>query len=280
MRIGVSVPVRELGKDIGAIREFAQCAEGLGYTHLRVPDMVFRERSREGTGIHEPMMLLSYLSAITERIELAPSVIILPARQTVLFAKQAAGLDMLSQGRLRIGVGVGSNECEYESLGQNYRVRGKRCSEQIELLRLLWRGGDVSFCGRFDTVPEGNFFPTPCNGSIPIWIGGASILGEGVIERIGRLADGWFVLCGKESFRGLHSRIVDVMERVGRGTSELGTEASVRIVGKPEGEWWSEVNSWRNLGISHLTIRTLNHGLAPEEHMQLLECAAEKFLGS
>ena len=128
MRIGVSLPVRELEDDLGAIKDFAQTAEALGYTHLRVPDQVLRQGNRH---LHEPMMLLAWVAAVTEAIELVPSVIVLPSRQTALFAKQAAELDRLSGGRLRLGIGVGGSADEYEALGQDFSTRGRRCDEQL-----------------------------------------------------------------------------------------------------------------------------------------------------
>ena len=136
MKIGVSLPVREMENDLGAIKTFAQAAEELGFTHLRVPDQVLRPGSGH---LHEPMTLLAFIAAVTEQIELVPSVIVLPSRQTVLFAKQAAELDILSGGRLRLGIGVGNNKAEYLSMGQDFSMRGRRCDEQLTLLKLLWR---------------------------------------------------------------------------------------------------------------------------------------------
>ena len=121
MKIGVSLPVRELKDDLGAIKAFAVLADELGFTHLRVPDQVLRPESGH---LHEPLTLLSYLAAVTNRIELVPSVIVLPLRQTALLAKQAAELDLLSNGRLRLGVGGGANENEYRFMAQDFRTRG------------------------------------------------------------------------------------------------------------------------------------------------------------
>lgn len=126
MKFGVSLPVRELENDLAAIRDFAQTAEGLGLSHLRVPEQIIRPKSGH---LHESMMILSYVAAVTESIELAPSVVILPARQTALFAKQAAELDVLSNGRVRLGIGVGGSKEEYEALGVDFHTRGKRCDE-------------------------------------------------------------------------------------------------------------------------------------------------------
>ena len=149
MRIGVSLPIRELEHDLVAIRDFAQQAEELGLTHLRIPEQVLRP----GVGhLHESMTMLTWVAAQTTRIELVPSVIILPSRQTVLFAKQAAELDILSGGRLRLGIGVGGSADEYRFLGMDFHTRGRRCSEQMQLLKQLWTQDEVNFVGEFDTV--------------------------------------------------------------------------------------------------------------------------------
>ena len=149
MKIGISLPVREMRNDLTAIKDFAQAAEDLGLTHLRVPDQIFRKNSGH---LHEPMMLLSYIAAVTSKIELVPSVIVLPARQTVLFAKQAAQLDVLSEGRVRLGIGVGGSAEEYRSQGEDFHHRGRRCSEQMALLQRLWRGESIDAPGRYDDI--------------------------------------------------------------------------------------------------------------------------------
>ena len=142
MKFGISLPVRELGDDLDLIADFAREAEALGLTHLRVPEQIYRA----GSGpLHEPMTMMTYIAAVTSKIELVPSVIILPARPTVLVAKQAATLDRLSSGRLRLGIGVGKNPEEYQALGADFSTRGDRCEEQIDLLRRLWTGGDRRF---------------------------------------------------------------------------------------------------------------------------------------
>ena len=147
MKFGISLPVRELGDNLDLITEFAKEAENLGLNHLRVPDQVYRT----GSGpLHEPMTMMTYIGAVTSKIELVPSVIILPARPTVLVAKQSATLDRLSGGRLRLGIGVGKNPEEYSALGADFATRGERCEEQIDLLRRLWTEETVDFEGKFD----------------------------------------------------------------------------------------------------------------------------------
>lgn len=268
MRIGVSLPVREMRDDIGAIRAFAQLAEELGLTHLRVPDLVLRPDSGH---LHEPMALLTYIAGVTERIELVPSVIVLPSRQTVLFAKQAAELDVLSGGRLRLGVGVGASEDEYRFMGQDFSTRGARCDEQLDLLKLLWTQESVEFEGRWDRVSGAGLDPLPVQRPIPVWIGARSEPSRSVIRRIGRRSDGWFVLSTPEDFPGLRDRIYAEAEAAGRAVTDLGTEAGVAVVGPREAEWRDRVSGWREIGLSHLCLRTLGGGLRPSQHIEKLQ---------
>ena len=268
MKVGISLPVSEMQKNLGAIRGFAQTAEGLGLAHLRVPDQIFREN---GGHLHEPMMLLSYLAAVTETIELGPSVIILPARQTVLFAKQAADLDVLSNGRVRLGIGVGGSPEEYESLGEDFHTRGKRCDEQLDLLKLLWTTSIVHFHGRYHGTTRGSLDPLPVQRPIPVWIGGASVPSEPVLRRIGSRANGWFVLCSPDQFDSVKSRIDRYAIAANRDPAEISAEAGVAIVGSREAEWQQRVMRWEEKGLTHLSLRTLGGRLAVNEHIPRMQ---------
>ncbi|MYE45627.1 MAG: LLM class F420-dependent oxidoreductase [Chloroflexi bacterium] len=197
MQLGVVLPEREIGSDPGAVRDYARAAEELGYDFLVTADHVLgadRERYPDllgpyghGAPIHEPLVLFGFLAAVTTRLRLITNVLILPQRQTVLVAKQAAEIDLLSGGRLTLGVGNGWNHVEYEALGQDFRTRGRRIEEQVRLLRRLWEQPLVAFEGRFDRVRDAGINPRP-ERPIPIWMGG---MAGRVLERIGRLADGW-----------------------------------------------------------------------------------------
>ena len=264
MKVGVSLPVRELGNDMGAIREFAQAADEIGYAHLRVPDQVLRP----GSGaLHEPMMLLAWVAAVTERIELVPSVIVTPARQTVLLAKQAAELDILTGGRVRLGVGVGGSADEYAALNQDFGTRGARVEEQLDLMRALWTREQVDFEGRWDTVRGAGLAPLPVQRPIPVWIGASGVPAARIRRRIGRQADGWFVLCSPEEFPGIKGDIDAAAHDAGRDPAEIGTEAGVAVVGPRAPEWKDRVRGWREMGLTHLCLRTLGGGLAPGEHL-------------
>ena len=272
MRVGISLPVREMADDLIAIRDFAQAAEALGLTHLRVPDQIYRKGSGH---LHEPMMLLSYIAAITNRIELVPSVIILPSRQTVLFAKQAAELDRLSQGRVRIGVGVGGSQEEYVALGEDFQTRGRRCSEQLAVLSLLWRGESTAELNEFHNVDGASLNPLPVQQPIPVWIGAASVPSKPVIRRIGQLASGWFVLCSPEQFDGVSSDIRAAAENVDRNPQEIGTEAGVAVVGPREAEWRQRVEGWYDKGLTHLCLRTLGGGIDVADHIPKMQEAVK-----
>lgn len=273
MRIGISLPVRELQDDLGALRAFAEAAEELGFTHLRVPDQVIRP----DTGpLNEPMTVLSYIAAVTDKIELVPSVIVLPARPTVLVAKQAASLDRLSGGRLRLGIGVGKHPEEYEALGTDFHTRGARCEEQIDLLRRLWTEEIVDFEGRWDRVSGVGLDPLPVQRPIPIWIGASGLPVPRVRRRIGRQADGWFVLCSPEEFSGMRDDVYVAAEDAGRDVSDIGMEAGVAVVGPREHEWQSRVEGWSKIGLTHICLRTLGGGLAADEHIvRMRQAAAE-----
>ena len=263
MKVGISLPVRELKDDLGAIRAFAQMADDVGYTHLRVPDQVLRPKSGH---LHEPLMMLAYVAAVTQRIELVPSVVIAPARQTALLAKQLATLERMSGGRVRLGIGVGGSTAEYQALGEDFHTRGARCEEQIDLLRRLWSEPEVNFEGRWDTVHGAGIDPLPAQ-QIPIWIGAAGMPVPRIRKRIGRQADGWFVLCSPEQFDGLKSDIDSAAGAADRDPASIGMEAGVAVVGPRQAEWKTRVSGWRDKGLTHLCLRTLGGGLDADAHL-------------
>ena len=268
MRVGISLPVRELGNDLGAIKAFAQAADELGCTHLRVPDQVLRPGSGD---LHEPMMLLAYVAAVTQRIELVPSVIVAPSRQTVLLAKQAAELDILAGGRMRLGIGVGGSREEYAALGMAFNTRGTRVEEQIDLLQALWTQDAVDFDGRWETVQGVGLKPLPVQRPIPIWIGARAEPAPRIRRRIGRQADGWFVLCSPEQFPAVKTDIDAAAAAAGRDSAAIGMEAGVAVVGPREAEWRDRVRGWHAAGLSHLCLRTLGGGLEGDAHLAKMQ---------
>jgi probable F420-dependent oxidoreductase len=261
-----------MAEDLGAIKEFAQAAEQLGLTHLRVPDQVIRPNNKH---LHEPMTLLSYIAAVTERIELVPSVIVLPVRQTAMIARQAAELDVLSGGRLRLGIGVGGSKPEYEAMGVDFHTRGARCDEQLEILHQLWTQETVTFEGRFDTIVDNGINPLPVQRPIPIWVGAASVPGNSVVRRIGKWASGWFVLATPEEYPDLKARIDAAAVDAGRNPDDIGTEAGVAVVGPREAEWRDRVKNWHDTGLTHLCLRTLGGDIPVDQHIPRMRTAVE-----
>jgi len=268
MKVGISLPVREMAGDLGALRDFAQAAEDLGLTHLRVPDQVIRPQSGY---LHEPLSLLCYMAAVTEKIQLVPSVIVLPLRQTALVARQTAQLDVLSGGRLRLGIGVGANPAEYEAMGMDFHTRGARCDEQLELIHQLWSQAEVTFAGRFDRVTANGIDPRPIQQPIPIWVGARGVPGDAVVRRIGRWAAGWFVLASPEEYPDVRARIDAAARAAGRDPQDIGTEAGVAVVGPREAEWQARVLNWHQTGLTHLCLRTLGGGLDVAAHLPTME---------
>lgn len=270
MKIGISLPVRELQHDLAAIKAFAQTADELGFSHLRVPEQILRPDSGY---LHEPLTLLAYVAAVTRSIQLVPSVIVLPSRQTVLFAKQAAELDVLSGGRLRLGIGVGASPEEYRAMGVDFQTRGARCEEQLELLKQLWTQTTVDFQGRWDSVSGAGLDPLPVQRPIPVWIGPNSRPIARIRRRIGRQADGWFVLCPPEEFPAVQADIQQQARAAGRDPHAIGTEAGVAVVGPRQAEWRDRVSGWRRAGLSHLCLRTLGGGLDAQGHIDTMQQA-------
>ena len=271
MKIGAIFPQTEIGPGPGEIKEFAQTAEGLGYAHIFIADHVLgadpshhkhpslQSYSHQSV-VHEPMTMMGYMAAVTKNVGLATGILILPQRQTVLVAKQAAEVDVLSGGRLRLGIGVGWNEVEYEALNQDFHNRGRRSAEQISLLRALWSDKVVNFEGRWHRVTHAGLNPLPVQRPIPIWLGGGS--SAVVLRRIARLADGWCpnFLPDPEG-AGLLEKVRGYMRNAGRDPAELGLEGRIRIAGKQPEDWLGEAKAWEELGASHVVVETRRGGL-------------------
>jgi probable F420-dependent oxidoreductase len=283
MKIGVVFPQTEIGRDPAAIRDYAQAVEAMGYTHILAFDSVVGANPNRPGGwtsqythehaFHEPFVLFGFCAGVTRRVELVTGIVILPQRQTTLVAKQAAQVDVLSGGRLRLGIGVGWNAVEFEALGENFGNRGNRVEEQIEVMRLLWTKELVTYEGRWHRVPDAGINPPPVQRPIPIWMGGDS---EVVIRRAARLADGWITLpsfrpgpAGQEIVDRLHG----LVRQAGRDPAAFGIEARMALAQTPPDERAKQIAAWRAMrGITHLCVNTMGLGLSgSDDHMRTLE---------
>lgn len=283
MRVGVTFPQTELGGDAGAVREYAERVEELGFDHILVYDHVVGadpavHKGWNGpydvrTTFHEPFVMYGYLAAVTRSLELVTGVIILPQRQTTLVAKQAAEVDLLSGGRFRLGIGVGWNAVEYEALGEDFGNRGKRSAEQIELLRRFWTEQSVSFDGVFHTVTGAGIAPLPVQRPIPVWVGAASPPGY---QRAGRLADGWFPMMGPgPALDDARAVVESAAVEAGRDPAAIGMEGRVDWRGD-SGAAANGLAAWADAGASHVSVNTMGAGLKTvDEHLAVLAQVAE-----
>jgi probable F420-dependent oxidoreductase len=283
MQVGVVFPQTELGGDVGAVRAYGEQVEALGYRHILAFDHVVGADPKVHTGwdgpydvqttFHEPMVLFGFLAGITRSLEFVTGVIILPQRQTVLVAKQAAEVDLLSSGRFRLGVGIGWNKVEYEALGEDFGNRGKRSEEQIELMRRLWTEESVTFDGKFHTVTGAGLAPLPVQRPIPVWIGAGSTRGY---ERAGRIADGWFPMVVPGPALDAAREVVDqAAVDAGRDPKAIGMEAWVKWQGGAD-DVLTKVDKWVQVGASHISINTMGAGLETVDgHLAALTAVAE-----
>ena len=275
----------DLGSDPGVLRDYAQAAEASGYDRLAMGEHVLgadpdRPGGWEGPYTHEnewpdPFPTLALLAGVTQHIELMTGVLILPQRQTVLVAKQAAELDILSGGRFILGVGTGWNAVEYEALGKDFHNRGRRMEEQIALLRALWREDAVSFEGRWHHVTKAGINPRPIRGEIEIWMGGSH---ERVLDRVGRLGDGWFPLrIEVDQVSSGIGRIRAAANEAGRDADAIGVQGSITT----GGETAAQVEYARRLeaaGATHAALFTSGAGFStPQQHIDAITRFAEQY---
>ena len=288
MRLGAIFPQTEIGSDPSAVKDFAQAAEDLGYDHILVFDHVLGadQTKRDGWDkpynkddmFHEPFVMFGYLGAITEKIEFTTGVLILGQRQTGLVAKQAAEVDVLTGGRLRLGIGIGWNDVEYEALGQSFSNRGRRSEEQIELLRLLWTQESVNFNGRYHKVTNAGINPLPVQRPIPIWLGGGE---DRVIQRIGKMADGWFPQFQPDSSGQEKIGVMrEAASKAGRDPKSIGIEGRVSYATDKESDWEKIGSAWDEVGATHFSINTMKAGLkGPDQHIEAIKRFKEAVSG-
>lgn len=282
MKVGAVLPQNETTADPGALRAYVEAVEDLGYAHIVLYDHVLGAAADRPGGwrgpytdkdpFHEVMVVMGYMAAITTRVELVSEVLVLPQRQTALVAKQAAEVDILSGGRLRLGVGLGWNQVEYEALGEEFHNRGRRVEEQIELMRRLWAEPLVDFEGEFHSIPRAGLNPLPGR-RIPIWMGGSA---ERARERVARIADGWMMNVEKDP-HGALAGMRALVAAAGRDPATFGIEVRVGIAEGLE-KTSTEMSEWHELGASHATVNTMRAGLEwPGGHIDALRRFTELY---
>jgi probable F420-dependent oxidoreductase len=287
MRIGAVYPQTEFGNDPAAIRDYAQAVEALGYRHVLAYDHVLGANpNRPGgwsgpytheTPFQEPFALFSFMAAVTNKLEFATGIIILPQRQTALVAKQAATLDVLSGGRLRVGIGIGWNEVEYIALNENFHTRGKRLDEQLAVLNALWTEPLVTFKGKWHTILDAGLNPMPVQRPIPVWFGGHA---DAMLRRCAKWGAGWMPnFRTAEQAAPALAALGDYLAAAGRSRDGFGLEPRVGY-GKGEVDTWRRViDEWKGAGATHLTINTMGSGFAtPDQHLRALRHFAETLL--
>ena len=287
MKIGVVFPQTEIGSDPSAVRDYVQAVEAMGYSHMMAYDHVLgadtsHHANWEGSYtaesmFHEPFVLFGYLAGVTTTLELVTAVLILSQRQTALVAKQAAEVDLLTGGRLRLGVGVGWNHVEYEALNQDFSNRGSRYAEQIELLREFWTKDTLGFEGRYHKVNHAGINPQPIQKPIPIWMGAGAranpVPTDRVLRRVARLADGWFPqMQPGDDARATVERLKIFAGEAGRDGESIGMESRINLAdGNPE-LWQSHARAWEEMGATHVSVNTMRAGLSsPQDHINAIQ---------
>lgn len=289
MQFGIALPHTEIAADPAALREWAQGVEAIGFDHVRLPDHVLgasRKSRPNWTGLYdvetpfyEPLMTIGFLAGVTSRLGFLSSILILPQRPTALVAKQAAIADLFSGGRMRLGVGIGWNEVEYEALGVDFARRGDIYEEQIAVLRELWTKEAVTLDLPYHKIDDAGICPLPVQRPIPIWMGGgidpANVrpAGEKVMRRIARLADGWMPVCPPdEQAMAIFETFFGYCREYGRDPSTIGIEVSIRGSAEMRDKWPELVAAWTRMGATHIGFNTMGDGLrGPEQHLRRLE---------
>ncbi len=275
MQIGALFPQTEIGSDPGGLREYARAVTEVGFDHLvtyehvlgAIPERLPRDYAPYGIkdAFHEPFTLFSFMSAVAPELSFATGILVLPQRQTALVAKQATDVFLKSEGKFRLGVGLGWNFAEFEGLGCDFSTRAARLKEQVEVLRLLWTSEELDFQGRFHELRGVGLNPRPPQ-PIPIWFGGKA---EPALKRAAMMGDGFFPLRALEGgWEATFERMRRWREEAGLSWEGYGIEA--RLDGKPG--WREQAETWRGLGASHVYLATMGQGLVgPEAHIRRLE---------
>lgn len=264
MQLGTLLPLGDIGGAPAVVREYAQAAESIGYDFVEAADHVVgvNAASRPGWNrntsedlFHDPFVLLGYLAGCTQKLGFSTGVLILPQRQAVLVAKQAACLDVLCGGRFRLGIGVGWNEVEFTALNENFHNRGRRSEEQIEVMQALWREDHVKFDGRWHKIEDAGLNPRPASGKVPVWFGGHH---ERTLARIAKLGDGWMpnAFAPGDEALATFDRLRRMTEEAGRKPEAVALEVWVSMGAGSPADWAEEVRFWKSAGVAYVTLTT------------------------
>jgi probable F420-dependent oxidoreductase len=265
MQLGASLPAGDIGTGPAAVRDYAQTLEGFGIDYIQAPDHVLggnpeghKDKKRFGTSAnpyHDPFVLFGFIAGCTNKIGFAPGVLILAQRQAVLVAKQAASLDELSNGRLRLGIGVGWNELEFTGLNENFHNRGKRSEEQVQVMQALWAKPHVDFKGKYHTIDDSGINPRPKSGRVPVWFGGHV---DATLERTAKWGDGWMPLAYPADDTALRAfdKLRTLTRKAGRDPADVGIEVWMSLGSGTKDDWRKEVTFWKNAGVTHVTAHT------------------------
>ncbi len=285
MKIGVVFPQTEFGNDPAAIKAYAQAAESLGYSHILTYEHVLGANPDRPGGwqgpytyehpFHDPFVLFGYMAGVTERIEFITGILILPQRETAVVAKQAATLDLLCNGRFRLGIGVGWNKVEYVALNQDFHTRGRRLDEQLAVLQQLWSEPLITYHGNWHTIPDAGLNPRPQR-PIPLWFGGHA---DVVLQRVARLGDGWLpnfrqAAAAERSLAKLDAYLAEN----GRSRADVGIEPRLHYGPANPDEWHTTINGWRAAGATHITLNTMSCGFdTPDKHIEAIRYFMEQY---
>jgi len=263
VKLGVAFSASDLGCAPGVLREFALLAEEIGYDDLMLPDHVlgvnvasrpeWGARNTSADAFHDPFVAFGFLAGVCRKIGFSTQVLILAQRQAALVAKQAANVDVLSEGRFRLGIGVGWNEAEFVGLNENFHDRGRRSVEQIEVMQALWAADHVDFKGKWHTIPDAGINPRPASGRVPVWFGGHM---DVTLRRIARLGDGWMMNVHPPGEAALadFATLRRYTEEAGRDPDSVGIEIWTSMGAGAEEDWRREFRFWKDAGVRRVTM--------------------------
>ena len=268
MKVGIQFPSSTIGQDPADVRAFAIDAENAGFHHLSYGEHILWAVKGEGDArashtYHDVLTTMAYHAAVTSKIELFAAIFVLPQRQAQLVAKQCAQVDLLSNGRMRAGVGVGSLTPEYDALGADFRHRGRIIEEQITLMRALWTNDWAEYHGTYHNITGAALGITPIQRPIPVWLGGSS---DAVLERVGRIGDGWLATARHDRLEQQVATIRAFASKAGRDPASVGVQGRIFLENKTPDQWRTEVARWQSVDATHIDIR--DDGLQPTAHIE------------